>query len=109
MINNDLDHLLEQLVDLVFSATEVTTLHEVVDLLPPPAGRGVKLEWPEEVGGILEVGSNIQNLMDQVFHADDSKLAKFSLNDVIGCDGSAVAIDLKNRKIPRMSERGNLF
>ena len=98
LINNGLDHLLEQLVDLVLSATEVTTLHEVVDLLPPPAGRGVKLEWPEEVGGILKVRSNIQNLMDQIFNADDSKLAKLSLNDVIGCDGCTVAVDLKNEK-----------
>ena len=38
------------------------TLDEVVDLLPPAAGRGVQLERPQEVGGVLEVGSNGQNL-----------------------------------------------
>ena len=34
----------------------------MVDLLPPAAGRGVQLERPQEVGGVLEVGSNGQNL-----------------------------------------------
>ena len=34
----------------------------MVDLLPPAAGRSVQLERPQEVGGVLEVGSNGQNL-----------------------------------------------
>ena len=34
--------------------------------------------------------------MDKILHADDAKLAKSSLNQVVGGDGSAVAIDLKN-------------
>ena len=38
------------------------TLHEVVDLLPPPANRGVQLEGPQEVGRVLEVGANGENL-----------------------------------------------
>ena len=38
------------------------TLDEVVDLLPPPANRGVQLERPQEVGRVLEVGANGENL-----------------------------------------------
>ena len=38
----------------------------------------------------------IHHLMDEILHADDAKLAKSSLNQVVGGDGSAVAIDLKH-------------
>merc|ERR1712029_1270180 len=98
-ISNDvqddrLDHLLQQFVYLVLTAAEVTTFDEVVDLLPPPASRGVQLEGPQEVGCVLEVGADREDLMDEMLHADNAKLAKSSLNQVVGGDGSAVAIDL---------------
>jgi len=89
-----LGHLLQQLVNLVFPAAEVSTFHKVVDLLPPPTSWGVQLEWPKEVGGVLEVGSNIHDLMDKILNTDDSKLAESTLNDVIGSDGSAVTSNL---------------
>ena len=34
--------------------------------------------------------------MDEILHADDAKLAKSSLDQVVGGDGSAVAIDLRH-------------
>ena len=34
----------------------------MVDLLPPATSRGVQLERPQEVGGVLEVGSNREDL-----------------------------------------------
>jgi len=92
--DNSLNHLLQQLVDLVLAAAEVTTLDEVVDLLPPATSRGVQLERPQEVGGVLEVGANRQDLMDQVLHADDAELAQGALNEVVGGDWGAVAVDL---------------
>ena len=42
--------------------TEKLTLDEVVDLLPPSASGGVQLEGPQEVGRVLEVGANGENL-----------------------------------------------
>merc|ERR1712156_610253 len=90
----ELDHLLQQFVDLVLTAAEITTFDEVVDLLPPPAGGGVQLEGPQEVGRVLEVGTDGENLMDKILHTDDAKLAKSSLDQVVRGDGSAVAIDL---------------
>ena len=33
--------------------------------------------------------------MDEILHADDAKLAKSSLHQVVGGDSSAVAIDLR--------------
>ena len=94
MISDSLDHQLEESVDLVLPVAEVTTLNEVVGLLSPSTGGVVQLEGPQEVGGILEVRANSQDLVDQILHADDSHLAKLGLNDVIGGDGGTVAIDL---------------
>ena len=40
-----------------------------------------ELEWPQEVGSLLEVGSNGVNLVDQILHADDTVLAEGTLDD----------------------------
>jgi len=66
----------------------------VVDLLPPPTGWGVQLEWPQEVGSILEVRSNVQNLVDQILNTDDAELAELTLDDAVGGDSCAVSSDL---------------
>ena len=55
---NVLDHVPEEVVDLVLPASEVSALHEVVGLLPPAAGRGVQLERPQEVAGVPGKGEN---------------------------------------------------
>merc|ERR1719291_1266572 len=95
-----------QLIDLVLTAAKVTTLDEVVDLLPPPTSRGVQLEGPQEVGGILEVGSNGQNLVDEILHTDDAELAQGALNQIIGGDGGAVAVDLyKSTLVHQLAHR----
>merc|ERR1719300_1678477 len=94
MIQGDLNHFLQKVIDLVFSASEVSTLDEMVGLLSPSSGRVVQLEGPQEVGGVLEVGSNSEDLVDQVLNTDDAHLAQLALDDLVGGDGSAVAIDL---------------
>ena len=96
MMTRQLDHFLQEVIDLVLSATEVSTLDKVVGLLPPATGGVVKLEGPQEVGGVLEVGSDGQDLVDQILHTDDSHLAKLALNDVIGGDWGTVSINLHN-------------
>ena len=66
----------------------------MVGLLSPSPSWVVQLEGPQEVGSILEVGSNSEDLMDQILNTDDSQLAQLVLNDVVGGDGSSVSIDL---------------
>ena len=56
----------------------------MIDFLPPPPSWSVQLEWPQEVGSILKVRSNVQDLMDQILDTNDSKLPELILNDVIG-------------------------
>merc|ERR1719433_420813 len=94
MINRYLDHFLQEVVDLVLSAAEVSTLDKVVGLLSPSPSWVVQLEGPQEVGSILEVGSNSEDLVDQILNTDDSQLSQLVLNDVVGGDGSSVSIDL---------------
>ena len=67
----------------------------MVDLLPPSAGGGVELEGPQEVRGVLEVGADSQNLVDQILHANDAHLAELTLDDVVGGDGGTVTINLE--------------
>ena len=44
-------------------------------LVEAAGGRG-ELEWPEEVAGLLEVGANSVDLVNEVLNADDAELAK---------------------------------
>ena len=55
----NLVHLADELVDVRLPVAEVTALHEVLELPCPPATGGVgKLEWPEEVGGLIAMLNN---------------------------------------------------
>ncbi len=72
-----LNHASEQIVDVLFTVAEVTTLSEVVGLLLPAAVRVVELEGPEEVGRLLEVRADGENLVDQVLNANDAVFAYF--------------------------------
>jgi len=66
----------------------------VVRLLAPATGRCVQLEGPQEVGGVLEVASDSENFMDQIFHTDDVTTGQFTLNDVVAGQRNATATAL---------------
>ena len=89
-----LNHLTEKSVDLVLTVAKVTTLNKVGSLLAPAAGRGVQLEGPEEVTGILEVGSDSENLMNKVLNANNVELAQLRLDEVVGGDRGATTVNL---------------
>ena len=70
-------HLLDEGVDVVLPVTKVTTLDEVLELAGTEATSGVaELEGPQEVAGLLEVGANGVDLVDQVLHADNAVLGR---------------------------------
>ena len=57
-IPQGLIHLPDELVNVVFTVAQVAALHKVFELPSSEATRGVaKLEWPQEVGNLLEVWS----------------------------------------------------
>jgi hypothetical protein len=53
-----------------------------------------QLEGPEEVAGLLEVGADSEDLVDQILHADNAKLAQVVLNQLIVGERDALLVDL---------------
>lgn len=85
----------DESVDLVLPVTQVTTLDEVLELAGTEATGGVaQLEGPQEVGGLLEVGANGVDLVDQILDADDTVLAEVLLNDGVVGEGNTLLVDL---------------
>jgi hypothetical protein len=87
-------HACDELVDEVLTVTEVTALDEVLELpgVETTSGGG-QLEWPKEVAGLLEVGANSVDLMDQVLDADNAELAEVLLDELVVGDGKALLVD----------------
>ena len=80
---------------MLFPITKVTTLNEVELLALVEATVGVaELERPEEVAGLLEVGADGVDLVDQVLHADDAELAELLLDDGVVGERDALLVDL---------------
>lgn len=61
---------------------------------PEAAGGAVEFEGPEEVAGLLEVGADGVNLVDQIFYADDTVLAEVGLDKLVVCQGDTLLVDL---------------
>ena len=53
-----------------------------------------KLEWPQEVGSLLEVGTNNEDLVDQILHADNAVLPEAALNEGVVGERNALLVDL---------------
>jgi hypothetical protein len=87
--------LSDQSIDLVLSVTQVTALNIMFELSRTEAASGVaELEWPEEVGSLLEVGANSEDLMDQVLHANNAVFSKVGLNESVISESNALLINL---------------
>lgn len=91
----NLVHLADEGVDGLLAVAKVTTLDEVLELAGAEAASGVaELEGPQEVGGLLEVGADGEDLVDEVLHADDAVLAEVLLDDGVVGQGDALLVDL---------------
>jgi hypothetical protein len=56
-------HLPDQSIDVLFPVAKITTLNEMSELACVETASWVgQLEWPQEVGCLLEVGSDSENL-----------------------------------------------
>lgn len=88
-------HLADESIDLVLAVADITTLNEVLELAGAEAASGVaELEGPQEVGGLLEVGADGVDLVDEVLHTDDAVLAEVLLDDVVVGQRDALLVDL---------------
>lgn len=69
---------------MVLSVAPNATVVVRMSLLSESLSGGVELEWPEEVVGFLEVGTDSGNLVNKIFNACNSVLLSESvLNDGI--------------------------
>jgi hypothetical protein len=84
---------LHQLVDKLLTVARVTTLVEVVALLLPAAQGVAKLERPQEVVGLLEVGAHSVNLVDEVLNAEDVLGAEGLGDDLVLGQRDALLVD----------------
>jgi hypothetical protein len=67
----------------------------VLELAGAEATSGVaELEGPEEVGGLLEVGADGEDLVDEILNADNAVLAKVLLNDGVVGKSDALLVNL---------------
>jgi len=58
------------------------------------SSRVAELERPQEVGGLLKVGADGEDLVDQILNADDTVLAEAALNDGVVGESNALLVDL---------------
>jgi len=71
------------------------TLHEMTEFASAETSSWVaELEWPQEVGSLLEVGADGEDLVDQILHADDTVLAEATLNDRVVGKSNTLLLDL---------------
>ena len=95
LVPYDLVHLSDQSIDFVFPVTQVTTFNEMSELSrTETTSRVAELEGPEEVGSLLEVGANGEDLVDQIFHAHNAIFSKIGLNESIVSESNTLLINL---------------
>ena len=74
--------------------TVVTTFVEVSELLGETASGSVKLEGPEEVGGLLEVRTDSVDFVNQIFDGEDAVLAEDLLDLLVVDERDTLTIQL---------------
>ena len=88
------EHAEDKLVDELLSVAPVASSLERVSFLWESSSWGSELEWPQEVVGFLEVGTNSGDLVDQILHWDDSVLAQNLFDDCVVGDGDSLLVYL---------------
>jgi len=83
-----------QVIDASLTIAIVTAFDEMPKLPEGPATVGVgKLERPKKVIGLLKVGPDGEDLVNQIFDADDTKLAQMLFDERIVGYGNALLVD----------------
>ena len=93
--SGDLIHLRDQLIDVLLAIAQIAALDEVLELPRAEAAGGIaQLEGPEEVGGLLEIGADGEDLVDEVLDAHEAVFAQVVLDQLVVGEGDALLGDL---------------
>lgn len=85
---------MDEFVDVSFVVSGVSSFDKVVGLSAISSTGRTKSKGPEELVDILELGSNCEDLVNDIFHADDSVLFELLLDDQVTGEGNALPIEL---------------
>jgi len=87
--------LSDQSVDLVFTVTQISALDKVQEFTGSESTSWVaELEGPEEVGGLLEVGTDSEDLVDQILNTDDTIFAETGFNQRVVGKSNTLLVNL---------------
>ena len=88
-------HLSDQSIDLILTIAIITALDVVLEFACSEATVGVRqLERPQEVIGLLEVGSDGHDLVNEVLHANDAELAEMILDELVIGERDSLLVNL---------------
>ena len=88
-------HVPNQLVYVVLAIAKVAAFNEVLELPRSKSPvRIAKLERPQKVANLLEIGSNSINLVANILNTDDSVLTKLLLDHLVICKWDSLLVDL---------------
>lgn len=82
------------MVHELLSVTPISSSLEGVSLGSESTSGGSKLEGPQEVVSLLEVGSYSVNLVDKILNSGDVVLSEGLLDDGVGGQGDSLSVDL---------------
>jgi len=99
---NEIDHLVhfsDQIVDLIFSVSKISTIVEVLDNRFVSSLRTGQLERPQSSADLSESWTNSGDLVNDIFNAQDVVLSEVLFNDKIGSDGDSVSFNLQETSL----------
>lgn len=82
------------MVDELFSVTPISSSLEGMSLVCETSSWSSKFEWPQEVVGFLEVRTNGENFIDQIFNANDSVFTQNLFNYRVGGNWNSLFVNL---------------
>lgn len=87
-------HASDQFVDELLSVTSITALDEVLELPRSPSSERIaKLEWSQKVTGLLEIGTDGENLVDEILNGDDAEFPEVILDKSVVSERDALPVD----------------
>ena len=78
----------------MLSVSSGSSLVEVKEFLFESTRGAVEMEGPQEVSCLFEVRSNREDLVDKIFHTDDSVLSENALDDFVIGKRNSLLVDL---------------
>lgn len=81
------------MVDELFSVSPISSSLERMSLVGESSSWSSKFEWPQEVVGFLEVGTDSVNFIYQILNTNNTVLAQSLFNNGVGGDWDSLFVE----------------